>query len=121
MKFNCENLEVYKLSRKLVIKIYKITKNFPTEEKFGLTSQTKRSAISVSLNIAEGSGKNSKKDFANFVRIAIGSLIETDTSLKIATDLNFTEQTDYKKIDKLIEEPYFKLIGLHKYLKKNEK
>lgn len=116
MKFNCENLEVYIISRKLIIDIYKITEKFPTTEKFGLTSQTKRSVVSICLNISEGSGKASKKDFANFIRMSIGSLIETDTSLKIAIDLGFINLSDYKKVDEFIEKLYFKLIGLHKSL-----
>ena len=117
MKFNCENLEVYKLSRRFVTIIYKLTGKFPADEKFGLTSQIKRSATSIPLNIAEGSGKSSTKDFANFIRIAIGSTIETGTSLKIAIDLKFITQEDYNRIDATIEKLYFKLIGLHKYLK----
>lgn len=116
MRFNCENLEVYKLSRELIIEIYKISSKFPTSEKFGLTSQIKRSVVSVCLTIAEGSGKWSKKDFANFIRMAIGSIIETDTSLKIAVDLKFIENKDCKEVNILIEKVYFKLIGLHKSL-----
>lgn len=116
MKFNCENLDVYKISRELIVCAYKITEKFPAAEKFGLISQIRRSVISISLNIAEGSGKSSKKDFANFIRISIGSLIETDTSLKIAIDLKFINLSDYDKVDKLIEKLYFKLIGLHKIL-----
>jgi four helix bundle protein len=119
MKFKCENLEVYTLSRELIILIYKLTKKFPSSEKYGLRSQVRRSAISVSLNIAEGSGKETNKDFANFIRIAIGSLIETDTSLKIAVDLKFISADDYSQMDKSIEKIYFKLIGFHKYLKSN--
>ncbi len=119
MKFKCEDLEVYNLSRKLVVKIYQITDKFPQSEKYGLRLQIRRSVTSISLNIAEGSGKSTNKDFANFIRIAIGSLIETDTSLKIAIDLKFITKNDYTKIDKLLEKTYFKLIGLHKYLKNN--
>lgn len=117
MKFNCENLEVYQLSRKLIINIYDLTKNFPSSELFGLTSQTKRSAISISLNIAEVSAKLSKKDFANFIRISIGSLIELDTSLKISIDLKFINNKNYNDLNPLIKELYFKLIALHKSLK----
>lgn len=116
MKFNCENLEVYNLSRELIIEIYKITSKFPATEKFGLSSQIKRSSISICLTIAEGSGKWSKKDFANYIRIAIGSTIETDTSLKIAADLKFIKEIDCKRAMELIEKIYFKLIGLHKSL-----
>ena len=119
MKFKCEDLEVYALSRELIILIYKLTKKFPSSEKYGLRSQIRRSAASIPLNIAEGSGKETNKDFANFIRIAIGSLIETDTSLKIAVDLKFISIDDYSEVDKLIEKIYFKLIGLHKYLKTN--
>ena len=118
MKFNCENLEVYKLSRELVPIVYNITNTFPASEKFGLSSQIKRSCTSVCLTIAEGSGKWSKKDFANFIRMAIGSLIETDTSLKIAIDLKFIGIEDCEKANELIEKIYFKLIGLHKSLTK---
>jgi four helix bundle protein len=119
MKFKCEDLEVYNLSRELIVSIYKLTKKFPSSEKYGLSSQVQRSATSIALNIAEGSGKETNKDFANFIRIAIGSLIETDTSLKIAVDLKFISTDDYTKVDKSIEKIYFKLIGLHKYLKTN--
>ena len=119
MKFKCEDLEVYNLSRELVVRIYKITKKFPASEKYGLRSQIRRSVTSVTLNIAEGSAKSTNKDFANFIRMAIGSLVETDTSLKIAIDLKFITSDDYIKIDKLMEKTYFKLIGLHKYLKNN--
>lgn len=118
MKFNCENLEVYKISRLLILEIYNITKKFPADEKFGLISQLRRATISISLNIAEGSGKISKKDFANFIRIAIGSLIETDTALKISTDLGYINSREYEKIDLKIKELYFKLIGLDKSLRK---
>ena len=77
-----------------VLEVLKAIKIFRNNES---RIQIKRSTISISLNIAEGIGKSSPKDFANFIRIAIGSLIETDASLKIAVDLNFITQTDYKK------------------------
>ena len=93
-------------------------KNIP-EEKFGITSQLRRAVISICLNIAEGSGKYSKKDFANFIRISIGSLIEVDTALKISIDLGYINITDCAKIDKMIQELYFKLIALDKSLRKN--
>jgi len=120
MKFNCENLEVYKISRLLILDVYNLTNKFPSEEKFGLISQLRRAAISISLNIAEGSGKISKKDFANFIRIAIGSLIETDTALKISIDLTYINSNEYEKIDSKIKELYFKLIALDKSLRRNK-
>ena len=120
MKFNCENLEVYKISRALILDVYSLTNKFPSEEKFGLITQLRRASISISLNIAEGSGKISKKDFANFIRIAIGSLIETDTALKISLDLEYISRKDYEKLDLKMKELYFKLIGLDKSLRKKK-
>ncbi len=118
MRFNCENLQVYQISRNLIKEIYKITKKFPVLERFGLVSQINRCVISICLNIAEGSAKISKKDFANFIRISIGSLIELDTSLKISIDLGYISTSEYNKLEPLIKELYFKLIALHKNLKK---
>jgi len=66
-KYNYENLEVYKLAVRLVVEIYNLTKKFPKEEIFGLISQLRRAAVSVLLNIVEGSSRNSKKDFASFI------------------------------------------------------
>jgi four helix bundle protein len=74
--------------------------------------------VSICLNIAEGSAKISKKDFANFIRISIGSLVELDTSLKISIDLKYISKNEYDKIEPMIKELYFKLIALHKNLKK---
>ncbi len=118
MEFNCEKLQVYQLSRKLIIASYKTIEKLPAKESLGLVSQMRRSVISVCLNIAEGSAKVSKKDFANFIIISIGSLIELDSLLKIAIDLGFLMQNDYDNLDPLIKELYFKLIALHKSLKK---
>ncbi len=119
MKFNCENLEVYRIARSLVLEIYTLTRNFPSEEKFGITSQLRRAVISICLNIAEGSGKYSKKDFANFIRTSIGSLIEVDSALKIAIDLEYIDTANCVEINKIIQELYFKLIALDKVLRKN--
>jgi len=117
MKFNYEDLEVWQLGKKLVTFAYKETSQFPKEELFNLTSQIRRSAISCCLNISEGSGRNAKKDFIRFVRIAIGSVLEVDACLKIAIDLGYIRKDDYdKKFDKIIAELYFKLIKLDKAL-----
>lgn len=118
MEFSYEKLDVAKLSRSLIKNIYLLTEEFPDKEKFGLTNQIRRAIVSVLLNIAEGSCKESKKDFNRFVRISIGSLIEVDCGLKIAIDLNYIKQKDYTELEPIIKELYFKLIGLSKYLKK---
>ena len=118
MKFNHENLEVFKLAMTLVAEVYKLADKLPAKESFGLKSQLNRAVISIPLNIAEGSGKFSKLDFARFVRNAIGSLLEVDTCLKIAINLEYLLDKDYTGIESHIKELYFKLIALHKSLKR---
>ncbi len=86
-KFSFERLEVWQLSRLLVIDIYNLMEQFPEKEKYGLVSQMKRAAISVSSNIAEGSTRNSAKDQARFSTIAYGSLIELLNQLILSFDL----------------------------------
>lgn len=100
----------------LVNEIYSLTKKFPSEEKFCLTAQIRRAATSIPLNIAEGSIKRTKKDFASFVRIALGSLMETMTCIEIALNQKYIDQSEYEKIQPLIQELYFKLIALDKFL-----
>ncbi len=118
MKFNHEDLEVFRLAMDLVEKVYKLADKLPTKETYGLRSQLTRSVTSIPLNIAEGSGKHSNDDFARFIRNAIGSLLETDTNLKITMVLKYLKESDYLTVDKIIEKLYFKLIALHKSLKK---
>ena len=117
MKFNHEDLEVFKLAMILVVDVYQLSEKFPVNEAFGLRSQLTRSVTSIPLNIAEGSGKYSNNDFARFLRNAIGSLLETDTNLKIAINLKYLDSKDYEKVDKIIEKLYFKLVAFYKKLK----
>lgn len=116
MKFNYEKLEIADLSLNLINDIYLITKKFPNNEQFVLVAQIKRSVISILLNIAEGSGKFSKIDFARFIRNSIGSLLETDANLKIANRLNYIDDQTSKTLRPKIEQLYFKLIAFEKSL-----
>ncbi len=86
-------MDVWKLSIELVKSIYQLTNKFPTSETYGLTSQLRRSAISIPSNIAEGQGRNSSKEFRQFLAFALGSLAELETQLIIS-----------KEIDRLTEE-----------------
>ncbi len=115
-KYNYENLEVYNLAIELVVIIYKITAKFPKEEIFGLTSQIKRASTSIALNIAEGSSRLSKKDFAIFIERSIGSTIEVRSALEISEKLGFIEKPDADLLNK-IDEIFFKLQKLKKYLR----
>lgn len=100
-----KKLKAWQLAMDIVIDIYKITARFPADEKFGLVSQMRRSGVSVPSNIAEGAGRNTKKEFVNFLHIAQGSLSELDTQLELARRLEFVDKITWKKLDdKLIEE-----------------
>ena len=83
------DLEVWRVSMDLVVKVYEITREFPKSEQFGLASQLQRSAVSIPSNIAEGSGRGTRKDFAHFLDQARGSLFEVITQLEICRSLNF--------------------------------
>ena len=96
-----KELEIWKRSRLFCSQIYAITSKFPSDEKFGLTNQLRRASVSIPSNIAEGSSRNSNKDFARFLEIAIGSAYEIETQLLIALDLGFIK-TD--ELDKLLIE-----------------
>lgn len=84
-----KDLEVWNRSVDLVVKVYELTKEIPENEKFGLISQMKRSAISIPSNIAEGAGRSTAKEFIRFIDIANGSLSELETQLIITEKLKF--------------------------------
>jgi len=119
VEYSFYRLEVWKLGMNLVNEVYLLTKKFPKDEMFSLVSQLRRAAISVPLNIAEGSAKRTNKDFANFVRIALGSLMETMTCIEISFSQKYIVQAEYDKIQEMVQELYFKLIALDKFLTKS--
>ncbi len=92
MRHNFLHLEIWKRSRGLVKSIYKTSKSFPSEEKFGLTSQIRRAAVSVPSNIAEGCGRDTDPQLKNFLNIAIGSICELETQVYLAFDLEYYNQ-----------------------------
>ena len=81
---NYEKLKVYNNALTLTEEIYNYSRSFPSEERFGLTSQLRRAAVSVPSNIAEGCGRSTNKDTAHFLSIAVGSSFEVDTQLRLA-------------------------------------
>ena len=85
-------------------KIYNVTASFPSEEKFGITNQLRRASVSIPSNIAEGSSRNSNKDFARFLEIAIGSAYEVETQLLISSDLGFINEENTTELITLLEE-----------------
>ncbi|MBW3467416.1 four helix bundle protein [Arthrospiribacter ruber] len=88
---NYKELNVWKRGIKLTTEIYKVSELFPSEERFGLTSQIRRSAVSVPSNIAEGAGRRTDGEFINFLGIAHGSICELETQLYVAYELGFID------------------------------
>jgi len=99
---NFREFDVWKNGMAIVLEIYNITKILPAEERFNLVSQMQRSAISIPSNIAEGSGRNSEKDFKRFLEIAQGSAFELETQVELCARLNYVEQEDISRILELI-------------------
>lgn len=112
--FSFEKLNVWIDSKELVKQIYLITKEFPSEEKFGLTNQLRRASISVASNLAEGTSRITYKDKAHFSTMAFSSLMEVLNQIIIAKELNFIEEKDYHTLRTEIEKISNKLNGLRK-------
>lgn len=118
---NFKELTVWKEAKEFSVLIYKTTKNFPSSEQYGLISQLNRASVSIPSNIAEGSGRESKKDYSRFVDIALGSSFEVETQLMIALDLNFLEEEDYNELIEKINQIQKMLYSFNKYLRNNPK
>lgn len=101
-----EKLVVWQKSMDFVIFVYEITKKFPKNEDYALTSQIRRAVISVPSNIAEGSRRNTQKDFAHFLTMSLGSLAELDTQIKIAERLKYVSKKEeielYEKLSEIM-------------------
>ena len=100
---NYNNLQIWQQAMDLVEDIYKLTASFPPEEKFGLVSQMTRAAVSIPSNIAEGAGRNSDKDFAHFISIAIGSLYELNTQIVLSERLGYINQIQSQELQKKLD------------------
>jgi four helix bundle protein len=94
-----KKLDLWKLAMELVIQAYKVTDRFPKDERFILTDQTRRAAISVPSNIAEGAARQTKKEFANYLHMAQGSLSELYTQLELARQLQYLDEHTWIGLD----------------------
>lgn len=112
-----KDLNVWQESINLVTLIYEKTKSFPKDELFSLTSQIRRSAISIPSNIAEGAARESNKEFLRFLFISQGSISELDTQLLIANNLNFLSKDDYVELAEKLVSIRKMLAGLIKFRK----
>lgn len=93
---NVKELKIWEKSIDLVVDVYRLTVDFPNDERFGLISQIRRSAISIPSNISEGAGRNSNGEFLNFLGIANGSSYELQTQITIAYKLGFISDSQFK-------------------------
>ncbi len=116
-----EELPVWKDARKFANKIYNLTKKFPKEENYGLTSQITRATVSIGSNIAEGFDRYSKKDFIRFLIIARGSISEVQNNLYIALDLKYINQNDFQEAYALAKDLGKQINGFIKYLRSYDK
>jgi len=114
--FSFEKLDVWNIAIEYADEVYRITKAFPADELFGLTSQMRRSSVSVSANIAERSGRSSKKDFSRFIEIAFGSLMETISHLTVAQRQRFVSANNYQQLYEQAERVGRMLSGLRRSL-----
>jgi four helix bundle protein len=109
---NYKDLIVWQKAHKLVLLVYKVSKLFPQEEKYNLTSQIRRAAISIPNNIAEGCGKFTQKDFAKFLQDSLGSTQEVEYLSFLSFELEYLNNEDYLKVDKDVNEVKAMLISL---------
>jgi four helix bundle protein len=119
--FKFEELEIWKEAIKFASNVYKVTNTFPAEERFGLTRQLRDAAISISLNIAEGSGRYHNKDFVRFLQIAIGSLYEVVSGLFIAKNEEYISDKDFKNAYSEAEKIAKMINAFISYLRRNKK
>jgi len=99
-----KDLIVWQRSIQLALEVYKITEKYPRSELYGLTSQMRRSSVSISSNIAEGRSRVSKKQFAQFLIISHGSASELETQIEISKNLTFSKELDFSNIINLLKE-----------------
>ena len=111
-------LEAWKRARELVLGVYRLTQSFPKEETFGLAAQLRRAAVSIPSNIAEGAARAGKREFAQFLNIARGSLSELETQLLIATDLGYIKADD--PVFEVVDLVSRLVTGLRKSVMSNE-
>ena len=118
-KFSFEGLDVYDKSRVLVSDVYRIQRNFPKEEQFALCDQVRRAAVSITANLAEGSGRQSLKEKIHFIEISYGSLMEVICELQTAVDLGYITELQLDELRPKFTDVAKMLSGLRSSLAKN--
>jgi four helix bundle protein len=111
-----KELHVWQKAIDLAVEVYRITEKLPADEKYGLISQMNKSAVSIPSNIAEGAGRNGKKEFDNFLGIALGSSFELDTQIIISNKLEYINGLDFQNLESELEYPQNMIVKLKKSL-----
>ncbi len=111
-----KELAVWQKSMDLAEMVYKLTADFPGDERFGLQSQIKRCVVSIASNIAEGAGRNSKNEFKHFLSIALGSSYELETQLSLALRFNYINNDSLDVVVVKLNEVQKMIVGLSKSL-----
>ncbi len=106
------DLEAWRLAIRLTKVVYRMSEHFPGDERFGLTSQIRRAAVSIASNIAEGWGRGSTSDYARFLRMARGSMYEVETQGQIALELGFVDKDKFDFFEQTVDEAGRVLAGL---------
>lgn len=121
MKVNTfRDLEAYKSGKILIKEVYRLLKKFPKEEQYAMCDQLRRAVISVTSNIAEGSGRNTYKEKMRFLEISYGSLMEVLSQMDVACDLEYISTEEFNNIEVMVENVGRPLSGLKNYFAKQE-
>jgi len=112
LTLNHQKLQVYTASREFVLECYRLTKSMPSDEKFGMITQIRRAALSVHLNIAEGSSRKSEVERKRYYEVARGSVIEIDAALDIAEDLDYLRTFSVEKLGQSMIKCFKLLTGM---------
>jgi four helix bundle protein len=114
---NFRDLRAWQLGMDLTEQVYILTENFPRSEIYGLTSQIRRSAVSIPSNLAEGQGRDSTKEFLQLIAIAFGSICELETQLILSKRLKYIQHDDWQKISISLVETRKTMRGLQKFIR----
>ena len=114
------DLDAYKAGKVLIKDIYRLLKKFPKEEQYAMCDQLRRAAISITSNIAEGSGRNSYKEKVHFLEFSYGSLMEVLSQMDVACDLEYITLDEFNNIEVLVENVGSPLSGLKSYFAKQD-
>ena len=113
---NFRQLDVWRKAHELTLEVYRLTANFPNQERYGLTSQLQRASASIGANLAEGCGRETDADFKRFVQMACGSACEVEYHLLLAMDLSLINIATHEKLNANVNEVKRMLVGLTRYL-----